>query len=220
MKKHSWKLHLPLTFILITSITGSFQLTQGSHYNKNTILDALLKDQEKLALQDSDISTLDADSFVQLPNIREIDLCKNNLQTLPDDLLTHQPSLKSLSVCHNKLVRLSSKLFRNKRSLSHLKFNDNLIEVLDEGVFDRLYNLEYLSLEWNQIKSLPANIFRSSSLENLCKKKLIVSFDRIVRILCKCILRIVSVWNLSGPVRFDPVGGEVLVEDVAQFLQT
>jgi hypothetical protein len=30
----------------------------------------------------------------------------------------------------------------------------------------------------------------------------------------------VSVWKLSGPVRFDPVGGEVLVEDVAQFFQT
>ncbi len=29
-----------------------------------------------------------------------------------------------------------------------------------------------------------------------------------------------TIWKLSGPVWFDPVGGEVLVEDVAQFFQT
>jgi len=64
------------------------------------------------------------------------------------------------------------------------------------------------------------NIFWSSSLENLCKQKLVVSFNRIIRILRKCILRVVTIWELSGSGWFDPVGGEVLVEDVAQFFQT
>jgi hypothetical protein len=42
----------------------------------------------------------------------------------------------------------------------------------------------------------------------------------IIRILRKCILLVVTIWELRGSGWFDPVGGEVLVEDVAQFFQT
>ncbi len=65
-----------------------------------------------------------------------------------------------------------------------------------------------------------ANIFWSCSLENLCKQKLVVSFNRIIPILRKCILRVMTISKLSGSGWFDPEGGEVLMEDVAQFFQT
>ena len=100
-----------------------------------------------------------------------------------------------------------------RRRLTFVLFNSVLRE---EGLVGLIHREPGLILVRKQF----ANIFRSSSLENLCEQKLVVSFYGIIRILHERILRVVTIHKLSGPVWFDSVRGKVFVGDVAQFFQT
>ena len=114
-----------------------------------------------LSLYDENISTLKADDFSGLTNLKGLSLRDNNLSSLPANIFSDLSALEGLSLSSNKLSSLNANIFSNLSALEELSLRENELSSLDENIFSGLTALEALSLSSNKLSSLDANIFSS-----------------------------------------------------------
>ena len=120
------------------------------------------------SLASENISTLKANDFSGMTNLKGLSLRDNNLSSLPANIFSDLSALEELYLSSNKLSSLNANIFSNLSALKELSLRENELSSLDENVFSGLTALEALSLSSNKLSSLDANIFSGlTALEEL-----------------------------------------------------
>ncbi|CAG2161622.1 unnamed protein product [Oppiella nova] len=94
------------------------------------------------------------DSFLQLTNLVEIDLCDNSLEYIPTVSLQKCKSLRKLSLCVNPIRTVRSDSFANLNSLVTIDLSLCQIETIDANAFKGLQELRSLRLDANRLRTL------------------------------------------------------------------
>ncbi|KAK5645623.1 hypothetical protein RI129_004087 [Pyrocoelia pectoralis] len=145
------------------------------------------QDLQTLDLGVNFLSTLNKDSFKNLPRLTELDLFNNKINHLPEKIfenlweiqyLTLHKNflqeisesifidlrhLKTLDLSYNKLQSLPSRLFAGNPNLVVLHVSGNMVKVLPMNLFNNLHHLEDLDLSSNLIGVIPESIFHGLS---------------------------------------------------------
>ena len=117
----------------------------------------LLKD---LDLGGNKLQRLSPNIFHNLINLKWLSLAYNELRELDADLFLHLSMLKYLYLQHNMLQRLPPMIFHNLIKLKGLSLSNNELNELDDDVFHNLTNLEMLFLSRNKLSLLPDEVFQ------------------------------------------------------------
>ncbi|CAG2111676.1 unnamed protein product, partial [Medioppia subpectinata] len=96
------------------------------------------------------------DSFLQLTNLVEIDLCDNSLQSIPTVALQQCKSLRKLSLCLNPIRVVREESFRNLHTLVAIDLSSCQIDSVDGQAFRGLNELRSLRLDGNRLRTLAA----------------------------------------------------------------
>lgn len=131
-----------------------------------------------IKLQKNQLTTIPAEFFPELMQLRLLDLRENLLESLPDTI-GQCKNLEKLHLCENNLLDLPSTLDGCK-NLFHLDIGKNMMAVLP-AVITKLYNLRVLDGSSLMLTSLPDNFGNLSKLSTLnlsgnCLTKLPQSF--------------------------------------------
>ena len=105
------------------------------------------------------LSSLPAEIFKPLTQLRTLNLSHNQLVTLPEKLFEPLSQLISLSLFGNQLATLPENLFKDLTQLKKLDLQNNQLRILREKLFKELTQLEKLDLGHNEFRSLPKNLF-------------------------------------------------------------
>jgi slit protein 2 len=119
----------------------------------------------ELRLEQNFISTIPANAFKNLRQLRRLDLSKNNIREISADAFVGLGSLNTLVLYANNLTDLPSNLFKPLSELQLLLINANELKCLRKDVFQGLENLNLLSLYDNNIQSISNGTF--DPLKNL-----------------------------------------------------
>jgi len=115
-------------------------------------------------LENCQISEIPEAFFTDLPNIRELNLRRNQIETLPETI-GNLGSLRILYLDRNHLTALPEAI-GNLRDLQELSLGRNQIETLPETI-GRLRNLKKLTMPANLLTTLPKEIGNLRNLEGL-----------------------------------------------------
>ncbi len=123
---------------------------------------------DSLDLRDQSITTLQANDFSGMPNLRILNFYDNDLAALPSGVFSGLSNLRFLSLYKNALTALPSGVFSGLSNLRFVSLDSNSVSTLPANVFSGLSNLEALSLNGNTLSALPAGVFSGlSSLSHL-----------------------------------------------------
>lgn len=145
---------------------------------------------QKIDLSNNEITTIDENTFANLPALKELKINSNKLKEIP--ILKGNPILNRLELTHNYIQSINSTAIADLRQLDllDLAYNDimdiyvgtfpanltltklflrnNKIYLLEEGCFDNLTSLESLKLNKNRISKLQKDLFtKMTSLKTL-----------------------------------------------------
>jgi Leucine-rich repeat (LRR) protein len=101
---------------------------------------------------------------IQYPNLRILNLNRNNLQTLPKEI-SKLHKLEKLHLKYNKITALPQEISYLKY-LTHLYLNNNYLTALPSKI-GNLKNLSHLNLRRNEISNFPKQMVNLSNLKNL-----------------------------------------------------
>ena len=124
---------------------------------------------QRLLIEQTQLTTLQADDFDGLTRVWRLSLVGNQLTTLPEGVFDGLTSLENLDLSADRWATLPAGVFDGLTSLEWLQigFNNQLTE-LPAGLFDGLTSLQHLHLYHNQLAELPAGLFDGlTSLEGL-----------------------------------------------------
>ena len=103
---------------------------------------------ETLSLAANEITDFAYDTLHDLPNVKKVDLSRNNLIFLNPKLFNNMLELKTFQAHFNSLQYLDGRLFINNLKLRTVTFEYNKITVI--GIdFNRLSRLEHVNLAQN-----------------------------------------------------------------------
>lgn len=144
-------------------------------------LGAQLPSLRVLSAKNSSLSSLHANNFTDMVNVKQLDLSHNGIVRIPtatfhqlpnlDDLLlsanliesiepnAFPPSLRVLRLNGNRLKTLNATMFAAVRHLQKLHLQSNQIERISPGVFDTNRYLDEVLLADNSIRVLSATAF-------------------------------------------------------------
>uniref|UniRef100_UPI00358E6221 leucine-rich repeat transmembrane neuronal protein 3-like n=1 Tax=Myxine glutinosa TaxID=7769 RepID=UPI00358E6221 len=105
----------------------------------------------ELILGSNRIGDLDASTFRQLPNIRNLDLSYNHLEHLAPGLFSGLRKLQSLQLRANAIRSLPNRPFRDCRALEFLDLGYNRLRALPRTSFTGLKHLTELHVERNRV---------------------------------------------------------------------
>ncbi len=114
---------------------------------------------QSLFLYSNQLTTLAADTFSNLPQLRILGLNNNQLTTLAAGTFTNLPQLRILDLSNNQLTALAAGTFTNLPQLERLYLENNQLTTLAVGAFSNLPQLKELDLENNQLTTLAADTF-------------------------------------------------------------
>ena len=151
-----------------------------------------------LNLEDNSIDKFEANSFGDMPNLKEMSLARNLIRILnfsanafqsdlkmlakfnfysnkvasvdEEGFFSKFPNLNYLDLSANRFLSLKANYFHNLANLKYLDLSDNQILTIDEKTFVNVSSLVSLNLENNLIYNLSASYF--VELENLLELKL------------------------------------------------
>ena len=119
-------------------------------------------------MDNNNLTTLPADIFSGLSNLRDLYIQNNKLNSLPEDVFSSLSSIRQLNLHSNQLTSLPKNLFSGLPSLTQIFLNDNKLTTLDPDIFSNVSTLKYLYLNNNSLTTLPENLFSNiTSLEQL-----------------------------------------------------
>lgn len=118
-----------------------------------------------LSLYDNHISSIEAGGFNGLTNLTALMLSRNAISSLEAVDFSGLPNLTRLYLEHNQLSSIRAGDLESLSGLTWLSLYDNRISTIEASGFEGLSNLESLSLEYNQLSNIEAVDF--SGLWNL-----------------------------------------------------
>ena len=110
-----------------------------------------------LQLARNQISALESNALEHLPQLKKIVLTGNRLQGVPKGLtrsFNDTMSVEILDLSHNKLTSISSQDLFYWNKLEHLSLASNRISVMDAEALRQQNNLQTLDLSGNKLKSV------------------------------------------------------------------
>lgn len=119
---------------------------------------AALADRGALSLEDTGLTTLQADDFLGLAALEFIDLTDNRLAALPPGLFAHTPNLRVANVSGNRLQSLDSTIFAGLAELVALRLDGNRLRELPPALFAGLARLIELRLDRNPGAPFPLGL--------------------------------------------------------------
>jgi Leucine-rich repeat (LRR) protein len=139
------------------------QFVKKYHFNSLTQL-------RILNLSNNQISSIEANSFINLNILTELDLSRNSIFHFDPELFVSQVSLEMLDLSSNVIIKVTQQMFKNLRDLKELYLNNNQITTLGHKLFSQMGNLVILDLSANLIDELDMSCF--VNLEKLEKLNL------------------------------------------------
>lgn len=122
----------------------------------------------ELRLEQNQITTIPANIFKKLRQLRRLDLSKNVIKEIEPDAFAGLHALNTLVLYGNNLTDLPAFIFEPLHELQLLLLNANELRCLRKDIFRGLNNLNLLSLYDNNIKSIANGTFDSlKSLQTL-----------------------------------------------------
>ena len=112
-----------------------------------------------IAFQSRSLTTLPADIFTDLTNLKTLNLYSNGLTDLDRTLFNPLTSLTSLNLFDNALTTLDAEIFDGLIALETLNLQSNALTMLPSDIFDDLQNLQLLNVSGNRLTELPDGIF-------------------------------------------------------------
>ncbi|KAH3837780.1 immunoglobulin domain and leucine-rich repeat-containing protein 2-like [Dreissena polymorpha] len=147
---------------------------------------------KELILSNNKITTLNAEAFINVPNLlvinlsnnnicvlksaifhnlfslKVIDLRNNSIQLLEADAFTNLTDLQSLDLSYNQITTIPDELFRDMNKLKSLNLQQNRITAFNgEGLFSATNSLEYLDLSFNLLENVTKSDLTFQALTHL-----------------------------------------------------
>ena len=114
-----------------------------------------------LQLARNEISELESNALEHLPQLKKIILTGNRLQSVPTSLTrlsNNTMSVEILDLSHNKLTSISSQDLFYWTKLTDISLANNRLTDIDSEAFRRQSSLQTLNLSGNKLKSLVDNL--------------------------------------------------------------
>lgn len=138
---------------------------------------------QTLKFTDSFLTSLSCETWVDLPNIVEMDLSRNYISFLRDQHFVSSEMLQTLNLSNNAIYQIDSGTFEKQNLLEKLDLSHNQLVLLHDDVFNSLTSLTYLDLSYNYLNHIHDSVFRSLqklSTLNLNNNRLVgMTFDTL-----------------------------------------
>lgn len=122
---------------------------------------------KKLSLSYNELTNISKDFFSNFPQLEWLDLSHNKL-VISIDNFDEIPNLKSLELIKNDIITITSGTFDKLQNLEFLSLMGNKLTEIDGGIFEELMSLKSLSLAMNNLSKLPRYMFHQlKKLETL-----------------------------------------------------
>ena len=113
-----------------------------------------------LLMRNSSITDLNQHFFVQLRNLKILDLQENFIPILTSGCFKGLTSITLLDLHSLSIYKIQSKCFESMESLVFLNLSSNYLEFIPNDIFHSLYRLRGLDLRGNIFKSIDTDVFR------------------------------------------------------------
>jgi protein toll len=113
-----------------------------------------------LNLNNNNLTNVDEDVFVNVPNLTKLELQGNNIRLKPN-LFKNTPHLKWLDLADNRLEDIPTGIFATLDKLEYLDLWSNSLRKIDDFAFAGLTSLKSVELSVNKIQSISSNAFKS-----------------------------------------------------------
>jgi Leucine-rich repeat (LRR) protein len=123
-------------------------------------IDENLEDRDYLNAYKNVFSELEANTFVNIPNLVVIDLQNNQIKEISEEAFTGSSQLTLLDLGTNFIEKLKVGTFDPLTALKTLGLEKNKIKVLMEGIFDKNLNLDQIDLDHNEIFAVGPTVLK------------------------------------------------------------
>ncbi|XP_072013590.1 uncharacterized protein [Amphiura filiformis] len=145
-----------LTNHVIATLLGTSEfVTDCDWRNITNIPTDIYAGSSGLELQDNKLNRIPAYSFIELVDLKTLDLYANNISEIEDEGFAGLRNLTRLDLRFNKLHTIKKSYFKHLISLVELDLRNNTISNIEQGSFKYLVRLEKLYLNYNRLKHLP-----------------------------------------------------------------
>ena len=108
----------------------------------------------EVVLRQCNLRSIPWDAFLNVTNLRYLDISSNPLTYLSSRLLKNKVCLVKLYISHTNLTAFEDGTFRDLQTLNLLDISNNKLKFLQQGLFRNLKNLEILSAHDNAITTI------------------------------------------------------------------
>ena len=112
-----------------------------------------------LDLSRNNIVNIDSRTFHELSSLKGVSLDRNQLQELPIGVFDNLGELITLSLSFNQLKSIDKGMLVNLKQLIDLYFYENRIKTIESRSFQNLAKLTFLTFTYNMLTSLHADMF-------------------------------------------------------------
>ncbi|XP_071943513.1 uncharacterized protein [Antedon mediterranea] len=107
------------------------------------------------------ITRLSPRSFINYPNLEQLDLSNNLISAIDHGAFTGLRRLRTLWLNFNRITTLTTNMFQSMPNLEILHLEGNAIVSIDPNAFAGLTRLREINLNANRLQNLPENVFHS-----------------------------------------------------------
>ncbi|XP_076082038.1 uncharacterized protein LOC143052812 [Mytilus galloprovincialis] len=119
----------------------------------------LLNDTLYLRLQDNNITTIDVQFCMEMPQLKQLYLFNNQISAIPVNTFVDCEQLNTIQLQYNEISTLDSFTFMNLPNLHYLYLSNNKIQLLKSYTFINLPNVYYITLNENNISHIEEHAF-------------------------------------------------------------
>lgn len=117
---------------------------------------------KKILVKNSQLTTIDDNSFDLMTEVVEIEIIENELTFLSDETFQKlKNSIEIINLSNNKISKVDTKTFNNLQKLKVLNLGSNKLQTLNSNLFNHNMNLEELRLNKNSLKSIGAHLMNN-----------------------------------------------------------
>ncbi|KAL2306532.1 hypothetical protein Nmel_004460 [Mimus melanotis] len=123
-----------------------------------------LENLSELLLSENQLTSIDGAQL--LPNLKTLELSKNQLHTLP---LRLPGRLQKLDCSNNLIQRVTAQDFQGLQDLKHLFLDNNVVSTFEAGALQQCAQLSNLALEQNLLSSIPLRQVNLGTADTLAR---------------------------------------------------
>jgi len=109
---------------------------------------------------ESSLKELAGEVFVELANLKHLDLSRNQIESIDQNAFKKMRELKVLNLAYNKLKSFESGTFLDLNHLRLLDLSFNQLSDIEPKLFVYMFHLRELNLNGNQFGAVSPDIFQ------------------------------------------------------------